>query len=500
MSNMLKMIEVTKRFPGVVALDRVTLNIEKGEIHALVGENGAGKSTLVRVLVGLYKRDAGKVYFEGEEIELSGIGEAFQLGMAIVHQELVLADNLTVSENIFLGQQMPVGSWGLIDWKRVHQQAGALLQNARISMKPDAKVAELSVVQKQLLQIAKALSRKASLLILDEPTSTLGGDEVEGVFRMLRRINQQGVTIIYISHRLKEVLSIADRVTVLRDGRNMGTLKAGEADVETLVKLMVGRTATTGVPRVRPHGRGPAPVVEVKNLTREGSFHDVSFDLYPGEIVGLGGLVGSGRTDLVRSIFGAEPAHRGAILIEGKRAGIRSPTDGLRLGIGLVPEERRRDGLVLDLSVRENVTLTILQRIQRLGFIRRREQAKITDSSVENLRIKVSSIEQQVRYVSGGNQQKIVLAKWLAIKPKVLILDDPTRGLDVGAKAEIHRLIRRIADTGGAVLMICSEMPEILAVCDRILTMYEGRLTGELSREEATLEKLAALCHDLMIA
>lgn len=482
---------VTKRFPGVVALDGVSLSVYPGEVLAVIGENGAGKSTLMKILSGALQPDEGAIYLDGQLVRLSDPRQALACGIGIIYQELSVIDALSVGENVFLGRLPERPGWpGTVDWAWLRRDARRVLERLGVELDPDVPVGELSVAQKQLVEIARALSQDVRVLILDEPTSALSLQETERLFALLRGLKEQGVAIIYISHRLEEVFALADRVTVLRDGQVVGTLPIDEATRDDLIRLMVGRDLSAYYRDVRSI---PGPVrLEVRGLTRAGVLEDVSFTVRAGEIVGLAGLVGAGRTELARCLFGVDPIDRGEIWIDGQRAIIRCPQDAVRYGIGLVPEDRKLQGLVLILTVRDNIALPVLRRLARLGFPSRRKERALAESFVERLRIRTPSIEQRVLNLSGGNQQKVVLARWLATHPKVLILDEPTRGIDVGAKAEVHALIAELAESGMAILLISSELPEVLSMSHRVLVMSRGRIVAEFSREEATEERVLA--------
>ena len=493
---LLRIANVSKGFPGVQALDDVSVDIIAGEVLALVGENGAGKSTLMKILSGVYAPDGGAILLDGAEVAIGSPLHAQRLGIAIIYQEFNLMPNLSVAANIFVGRE-PARA-GLIDERRMRHDARALLQSLEQDIDTRTLVSELSVAHQQMVEIAKALSLRARVLIMDEPTSALTEHETAILLRVIRRLRVQGLAIVFISHRLDEVLAIADRVAVLRDGRLIDTSPAAETTKAGLINRMVGRPLAEFYPRQRSERGGP--VLEVRRLDhvvgRPGGaplrLQNISFTLHHGEVLGLAGLVGAGRTELARVLFGADPASQGEILIDGRTVDVRSPAAAIRHGIGLVPEDRKQQALILDLSVRENMTLPGLVRLSRRGFVSRvRERAQVRHF-VDALRIKTTGSEQLVVDLSGGNQQKVILARWLALHPRVLILDEPTRGVDVGAKAEIHALIGELATAGTGVLVISSELPEVLNLADRILVMSHGRLTGEFTRAEATQEKIMA--------
>ena len=497
---LLRMEGISKHFPGVQALRQVSLDVHPGECLGLVGENGAGKSTLMKVLSGVYAPDEGQLVLDGQPVTLASPRQAQALGIAIIYQEFNLMPNLSVTENIFIGREPNTA--GLVRWRAMHRRTQALLDQLGVALRPDAMVRDLSVADQQMVEIAKALSHNARLVIMDEPTSALSQKEVAALLKIVRGLKARGLGVIFITHRLEEAFSICDRITVLRDGQKAGDLPIAAATPERVVQLMVGRSLDDlfqkDAAAVAPEAR---PVLEVRGLSRTGTvrdataivLQDVSLAIRPGEIVGLAGLVGSGRTELVRAIFGADPFDRGEILIDGRPVMVRSPRDAIRHGIGLVPEDRKLQALVLQLAVRENVSLAGLRSLTRYGFVRLRAERRRARQFVEALRIRTPSLEQRVINLSGGNQQKVVIAKWLSLQPKVLIMDEPTRGVDIGAKAEVHHLMSDLAQRGVAILMISSELPEILGMSDRILVMRQGRIAGELSRAEATQERIMAL-------
>jgi D-xylose transport system ATP-binding protein len=492
------MQDITKDFPGVRALDRVRFELQPGEIHALVGENGAGKSTLIKILAGVYPAGSfqGTLRLSGQELRLSGVREAERRGIAVIHQELALIRTLTVGENIFLGR-LPA-TLGVVAWDRLFHQSAKLLQEFGLDLNPRAPLESLSLGQMQLVEIARAFSRETSLLVLDEPTSALAENEVQTLMRILRGLKARGIACIYISHKLSEVFAIADRVTVLRDGKNVGQGEARELSEGRLISLMVGRELTELYPRTR---NAPGPVLlEVSKLSvpdpeRPGRklVDQVSFQVRAGEVVGLCGLMGAGRTEILAAIFGAAGRKiEGRVKVAGELIRLRTPRDAIRAGIALVSEDRKRFGLIQEQSVEHNLTLASLKRVARGQFISRPASLAQSRKMVDELRIKTPGLETAVMNLSGGNQQKVVLGKWLLTQPRVLLLDEPTRGIDVGAKAEIFELINRLAAAGVAVVMASSELPELLGMCDRILVIRHGRLAGEFHISEATQEKLMA--------
>ncbi len=486
----LEAIGVSKRFPGVHALDDVSIEILPGEVHAVIGENGAGKSTLMKILAGAQPPDSGVMKIDGQQVSISGPRAAQDLGISIIYQELSLVGALSVGENIFLGD-LPTrsGNWQ-VDWPAVWQQSSELLQRVGLHVRPQTLARDLGTGQRQMVEIARALHRKVRVLILDEPTSSLSERETARLFEIVELLRSQGVGIVYISHRLTEIFRIADRVTVLRDGKLVGTVQVADATEEDLVRMMVGRDLSRLFTQAR---ETDAPVrLEVRNLSRRGVLHDISFHVRGGEIVGLAGLVGAGRTELARCLFGADLISSGQILLEGKPVSIRTPGDAVDQGIALVPEDRKLQALVPVMGIRENITLPVLDRLGSAFFPSRSQEREMVGGYIENLRIRTPHMEQRVSALSGGNQQKVVIARWLATRPKVLILDEPTRGIDVGAKAEVHALIARLAESGVAILLISSELPEILGMSHRVLVMHEGRLVADIPRSEATEESIMA--------
>jgi len=482
---------IRKRFPGVQALDRVNFDIKPGEIHALVGENGAGKTTLIKIISGVYQPDSGEIIYKGQRITIHDPRHAQELGIATIHQEPSLYPDLSVLENIFMGQQPTRGFFGFIDWKSMRAKARELFQSIGVEIDLNAPASHLSVANQQLVQIAKALSQKAQILIMDEPTSPLSQKETEALFNIVRKLRDQGVAIIYITHRLEEVFVLADRVTVLRDGKYIGTHPVSGVSPQFLISLMVGRALTQLFPKEETSIG--APVLRVRGLTKRGLFYDVNFEVRQGEILGLAGLVGAGRSEVAHVIFGIEPADEGEIEVNGKKVHIRNPWDALAVGIAYLPEDRQRQGIIGPLKVRENISLAVLEELCNAGIISLQKERALAEEYVEKLDIRTPTVDQLALNLSGGNQQKVVVARWLASKPRVLIMDEPTRGIDVATKAEIHRLMSQFAKEGMAIMMISSELPEILGMSDRILVMREGRIVGELSREEATQERIMSL-------
>ncbi|MEC4020092.1 sugar ABC transporter ATP-binding protein [Streptomyces sp. H27-D2] len=479
---------VRKVFPGVVALDSVDFDLRSGEVHVLLGENGAGKSTLIKMLSGANRPDAGRILVDGVEVRIHGAQDAERLGIATIHQEFNLVPDLTVAENIFLGRQPR--RFGLIDRKRMNADAAGLLARVGVRVSPQTLVRELGIARLQMVEIAKALSLNARVLIMDEPTAVLTSEEVDKLFGIARRLRADGVGIVFITHHLEEIAALGDRVTVLRDGRSVTQVPATTGEDE-LVRLMVGRSIEQQYPRERPEAG--APLLKVEGLTRKGHFADIGFEVRAGEVVGLAGLVGAGRTEVARAVFGADPYDSGSVEVLGARLPRHDVSAALRAGIGLVPEDRKGQGLLLDATVQENLGLVTLRRATRAGLVdlagQRRDAVRIS----ERLGVRMAGLGQHVRTLSGGNQQKVVIGKWLLAETKVLILDEPTRGIDVGAKVEIYQLVNALTASGHAVLMISSDLPEVLGMSDRVLVMAQGRIAGELSAERATQDAVMAL-------
>ena len=480
---------IRKTYPGVVALDGVDLELHAGEVHVLLGENGAGKSTLMKVISGAVRRDAGELTIDGARVEIDGPRHAQALGIGIIYQEFNLIPHLTAGENILLGRE-PRLAPGVIDQRRLLREAQRQLDELGVAIDARTVVSRLSVAQQQMVEVAKALSVQARVLIMDEPTSALTAQEITELFAAIRRLKARGVALVYISHRMEELFAIGDRVTVLRDGRHIGTRAIGDTTMAELVRLMVGRDLTEQFPKQRAP-IGPE-VLRVEGLRRESALRDVNLSLRRGEVVGLAGLMGSGRTELARAIFGADPIDAGRIFVHGEERAIRSPRDAIDLGLGLLTEDRKQHGLVLVLSVEENLCLPSIARFARHGVMQPAAERRATEQRIAELRIKTPGPRQRVVHLSGGNQQKVVLGKWLCTEADILIFDEPTRGIDVGAKVEIYQLINQLAARGAAILMISSELPEVLGMSDRILVMHAGGIAAEFSAAEATQEKVLA--------
>jgi len=492
--HLVTITHLNKSFPGVKALIDAQFELESGEVHALMGENGAGKSTLMKVLAGVYQKDSGEIKINGQVVDIPGPREAQALGIGIIHQELNLMRHLTVAQNIFIGRE-PKGRFGLIiDIPRMHRDTQAILDRLHLDLDPATEVGELTVAKQQMVEIAKALSHQdARVLIMDEPTAALNNVEIDDLFRIIRQLKAAGVGIVYISHKMDELKQISDRVTVMRDGQYIGTVPAASTPMDTIINMMVGRTLfdSDGPMDIPNH---PDVVLEVRNLNRGRVIKNVNFSVRKGEILGFAGLMGAGRTEVARAVFGADKIDSGEIHIHGQKVSIQSPADAVKHGIGYLSEDRKHFGLATGMSVESNIVLATLQRFLSFNFILKRPAIRETaDSFVKQLDIKTPSIEQQVSLLSGGNQQKIVIAKWLVRDCEVLFFDEPTRGIDVGAKSEIYKLLNALAKQGRAIVMISSELPEVLRLSHRILVMCEGRITGELPAEGATQQKIMQL-------
>jgi ribose transport system ATP-binding protein len=488
---LLEMRGISKRFPGVVALDAVDFNIARGEVVALVGENGAGKSTLMKILGGVRQPDAGEIKIDGQPVKIHNVNDAIRLGIAFIHQELNVLDNLDVAANVFLGRE-PRNALRLIDRKKIHADTAPLLQRLGLTVSTRTRLDRLSIAQQQMVEIAKALSLNARLIIMDEPTSSLTLSETNRLLELVCELGEQGVSIIYISHRLGEIDECADRVIVLRDGRNAGELTHEESSHDKLVSLMVGREIKNFyVPPDAPKVPGFFKARNISSSLHPGK--TVSFDAARGEIFGLAGLVGAGRSEMAKSLVGLDRSPAREIFLDGKGISINTPRDAINHGIYLVPENRRTEGLVVEMSIRENISLPSLGNFSRFGLINRKHERQMAEQQVAALQIKAPTVETLVLNLSGGNQQKVILGKWLAMTPRVMIMDEPTRGIDVGAKAEIYRLMRALAAQGSVILMISSDMEEVLNVSDRIAVMHEGEISGVLDRADCNEENVMQL-------
>ena len=475
---------ISKAFPGVAALSDVSFDVQTGECHAVLGENGAGKSTLGKILAGMYRPDAGRIVIDGRPVNFHSPRDATRAGVAIVHQELVFCPNLSVAENLCLHDLPRKGLF--LDLHRLRRQAAALLAQIGLDIDVDRPLASLSIAQEQLVQIAAAVGLGAKIVVFDEPTSSLGRSEVERLFALIRRLRESGVTVIYVSHRLEEIFELCQTVTVLRDGRHVATRPIGTLDHDELVRMMVGRNVESAA-AAPTAAAGGAVRMQVRRFSSRGRFTDISLELHSGQIVGLAGLVGAGRTEVLEALYGLDPLAEGDIVSEGKPVRVRSSRQAQRLGITLIPEDRKRQGLVLGMNLRENLTLPILDRFRRaLGWVDRRVEMALADRFRGDLSIRAASNETPVSSLSGGNQQKIVFARGLATDCRILLVDEPTRGVDVGAKREIHELIRQLAGRGTAVLLVSSDLPELLSLSHRVVVLRQGRIVAELARDQAT--------------
>ena len=480
---------ITKEFPGVKALDDVTINIERGTIHGLVGENGAGKSTLIKVLAGIYQPNKGEIILDGKPCRFNSPIEARRAGISVVHQEIKLAEPLSVAENMFLGNVQLKN--GLVDWKGMRRRAREIVEDLGMDIDINAQVSSLTVAKKQIVEIMHAINNNSRILIMDEPSAVLTDRELEVMFRIVKQLRDKGITIIYISHRLDEIFGLCSNVSVLRDGRHIDTIPVASIDRQGLINMMVGREMGQEYPK--EVGNVGGTILEVKNLSR-GILQDISFEVKSGEVFGISGLVGAGRTELARAILGIDKPESGEVSVRGKKVHYRTFADAIRDGLGLIPEDRKLQGLVQIMSVKRNTTLVNMKRVLRAGVISSSLEEKLSKEYADKLHVVTPSMETEVQYLSGGNQQKVVIAKWLFQNSEILFLDEPTRGIDVGAKVEIYRLINRMAKEGKTIIMISSEMPELLGMCDRIMVMHEGHKMGELNAAEATQAKIMALC------
>jgi ribose transport system ATP-binding protein len=481
---------IEKEFPGVRALDGCRFELRRGEIHALVGENGAGKSTLMKVLTGVYRKDAGRIVYDGKEVDISDTRTAQKLGISIIHQELNLAKDLTAAQNIFIGREPRRKVKLFLDEKKLNEQAARLFERLGIDLDPRVKISELTVANQQMVEIAKALSFDAKVLIMDEPTAALSEAEIASLFRIIAQLKAEGVGIVYISHRMDELKKITDRITVMRDGAYIDTVATADTPIERIIAMMVGRELYHAGSQVEIGETGET-VLEVRNLNRGRQVRDVSFSLRKGEILGFAGLVGAGRTEVARALFGADPVDSGEVFVHGRKVRINNPYDAVREGIGYLSEDRKQFGCLVDMDVKTNIALPSMRSFTKgWGWMHDKRIADISAEMVQRLGVKTPGIEQQLKFLSGGNQQKAIIAKWLVRDCDIFIFDEPTRGIDVGAKGEIYKLLDELASQGKSILMISSELPEILRMSHRVIVMCEGAVTGELKRDEATQERI----------
>ncbi len=495
--NILELQRITKSFSGIEVLHAVSFSLHPGEVHALLGENGAGKSTLVKVMTGVHRPDSGEILLNGEQVHFNDTRKSRQAGITAIYQELSLFPDLDVAENIFAGRQ-PLTPAGAIDWRKLYAEAEKLLSALGVSLNLKDRARNLSIAQQQMIEIARAISINARILIMDEPTSSLTLNEVDDLFQLVRRLRREGTAIIFISHRLEELFQLADRVTVLRDGNNVGTKAVKEVTRDELIRMMVWRTITDLYPKLEV--KAGEVVLQVVNLARKGVFEEISFELHKGEILGMSGLVGAGRTNVARAIFGVEPPTAGVVRIDGREVRVTSPQKAIQLGLAYVPEDRQKHGLIPPMNIINNISLPMLRHYARRGWLQDRVERSAAFTAARQMEVRANSMWQRARELSGGNQQKVVLAKWLSTNPHILILDEPTRGIDVGTKAVIHALMSKLASEGMAIMMISSELPEVLGMSDRILVMREGHLTAEFSRAEATQEKIMSAATQAAVA
>lgn len=487
---LLKMEDVSKAYSGVPALKNVRLELARGEVHALMGENGAGKSTLMKILSGIVQRDSGNIFLEGEPVEIKSPKAALDLGISMIHQELNPVRAMTVAENIFLGKEPCYGFTGVVNRRKQRELTQKLFREMDVAIDPDKTMAKLSVAEMQLVEIMKAVSYRSRIIIMDEPTSAITGREVARLFEIIRGLKAKGIAIIYISHKMDEIFRISDTITVLRDGQYIETRPAKELDHDTLVKLMVGRKISEMFPK-REATAQPEVIFEADGLTQQGVFENISFKVKKGEVFGIAGLMGAGRSEVMETVFGLRQADAGTVKIYGREVRIKSAADAIRHRVALITEDRQLKGLNLKASVRDNISLVSLKQFSRFGqFLQFKKENEAADAEIEKLRIKTRGRSQIVRTLSGGNQQKVVLAKWLLAEPEIIILDEPTRGIDIGAKAEIYKIIAQLTAQGKTVIMISSELEEILGMCDRVIVLYHGKITAEFERAEFNQENI----------
>ncbi|WP_026575820.1 sugar ABC transporter ATP-binding protein [Bacillus sp. UNC438CL73TsuS30] len=488
-NSLLELKGISKGFSGIPVLKNINLDIQPGEVHILLGENGAGKSTLIKIMTGAYSKDVGEIYWEGKKVEINGPSDAMDLGIATIYQELNLIPELTVYENMFLGRELKTGAkLPFLNHKEMRKKAVKYLRVLGQDISPDVKVSSLGIGQQQLVEIAKALTIDAKLIIMDEPTSSLSASEAEQLLRTVEELRKQGIAIVYISHKLEELKRIGDRITILRDGTKIETLPVKETSTEKMIQLMVGRTLEDKYPKETFQLGKEA--LHVENLYLKGSGAGISFTAYQGQILGISGLVGAGRTELARGVFGVDPIQSGKVYVFGQEVKIKSPKDAIQAGLAFITEDRKGEGLILDQTLNFNMTIASLKKFKKGVFIQQDQLKKASSDYIRELKVRPNDIEKLARKLSGGNQQKVVIAKWLSTEAKVFIFDEPTRGIDVGAKVEVYRLINSLVKNGSVVIIISSELPEILGICDRILVMSEGKITADFLREDANQERI----------
>lgn len=488
---LLEMVDISKSFFGVKALENINIQAHAGKVLALLGENGAGKSTLMKILSGIYKKDAGKILIQGNEVNINGIRAAEDLGITIIHQELSMLSNMTVYENIFLGNEK-VSGFGKLNKSEMKIQSAEMLKKIGCSVEPDTMVGKISVGEMQMIEIIKAVSKHSKIIIMDEPTTALTDVETQKLFEVIEKLKSEGIAIIYISHRLDEIFQICDEVTVLRDGKHIGSTKVSDVTKDQLITMMVGRELEEQFP-YRKEETGKV-VLKVENLSWKDKVKNVSFEVKSGEIVGFSGLMGSGRTETAKIIFGEYKKTSGNIYVDGEEVYVHSPKDAIKYGLAYLSEDRKKEGLILGMSVVENMTLSNLKNFEQAAFrLNKKDENNIAADYIKKLSIKTTGASQRIKNLSGGNQQKVIIAKWIMLSPKVLIIDEPTKGIDVGAKKEIYDVLNELKKAGKAIIMISSDMPEIVGICDRVIVMHEGMVTGELNREEANQENIMKL-------
>ncbi|SHH90249.1 sugar ABC transporter ATP-binding protein [Virgibacillus chiguensis] len=484
-----QMNNISKAFSGNKVLQQVDFTVNRGEIHALMGENGAGKSTLVKILTGIYTKDQGNIYVQGKQMTFSGPKHAEAYGISVIHQELNIIPHLTVAENMFLGKELTYGKTGILNRREIRRRTAEALTNLGVhDIKSEQLAGELSIGKQQMVEIAKALTTNAELIIMDEPTAALTEHEIENFFHVIKKLQADGVSIVYISHRMEEIFEICDRITVLRDGQYIGTKATPHTSFEEIVKMMVGRELGERYP-ARNHDVGEV-VFQVKNLQLANYFRNISFSVREGEILGVAGLMGAGRSEVMEAIFGYRKLDRGTIELNGRQVVIKHPRDAVNAGIGFITEDRKSKGLIIHASIKENIALPNLRALSRYGIIHKRKESQLISELMQKLQVRATNEMQEVKSLSGGNQQKVVIAKWLAIQPQVLILDEPTRGVDIGAKKEIYTIMNELSKKGVAIIMISSELPEVLGISDRVMVMHEGKITAFIDREEADQESI----------
>ena len=489
--NILQVQNLSKAFLGMKALDNIQFDLKKGEVHALMGENGAGKSTFMKILMGMLTPDSGEIIFEGEALKKYNVNEILHKGISMIHQEILVVPELTVAQNIFLGRE--TNYWNWLNDKRINQKAQELLKLMGVNINAQSKIKNLSIAEMQMVEIAKAISNNAKVIIMDEPTSALSDKEVSMLFKIIKDLKAKGVAIIYISHKMDEIYEITDRITILRDGKYIATKNTSELDKNELIALMVGREIESLFPvndSIRVATECSPVVLSVQNLNKKGKFKDINFEVFAGEVLGIAGLMGAGRTEIARAIFGLDKFESGEITLKGQKIKIKSPQDAIKKGIGYVSEDRKALGFIPALSVKENISLSSLADFSKAWFVNATNEKEATTQLANDLKIKATSINQKVMNLSGGNQQKVVIGRVLLSSPSIIILDEPTRGIDVGAKFEIYKLIKQLTEKGVAIIMISSELPEILGMSDRILVLSKGKQTALLSKKEATQEKI----------